>query len=429
MKTLLILLVLIAAFIVAGIVLFVYRMNRVVTSSKETQYGPFVIKAEASTAKTFNINYGMVDQTTVRYSIWFDGKPIQFPQKLHTNTGLPFLWKVYALTDAKEPTLLAGSQSLYLIYLKEGKPFVEPLVVQGSDFASLQFLDSNEGHPGKRFEVIMSSDADGMEKVESLNGGKLLLVSDHLVYDVVGRKKWLVNQSNQPIDNYFFPAPQGVIALSPDKKSVVFRGVFESWNTKTEDLPDSEHAIVVYDFEQDTGYVVKYDDTETRMANADEIDIHWLHTYFEWKKAADASDRLQLRTLEKPTPWRGRYKESDHYYYLYPVKASMLPVFLDFVLSQMNWNKSNILSDDTGQYAGRQMVLGDARTKLDIVFKEDEQQICFSKHSYVPSDPNENYYPALVKRIADAFNAELSEGKYQMHFGKIISETKRIRSL
>ncbi len=429
MKTLIILLVLIAAFIAAGIVLFVYRMNRVVTSSKETQYGPFVIKADASTAKTFNMNYGMVDQTTVRYSIWFDGQPIQFPEDLQTNTGLPFLWKVYVLADATEPTLLAGSQSLYLIYLKEAKPFVEPLLVQSSDFASLQFLDSNEGHPGKRFEVFMSSDADGMETVESLKGGELLLVSDHLVYDVVSRKKWLVNQSNQRIDNYYFPSPQGVIALSPDRKSLVFRGVFESWNTATEDLPDSEHAIVVYDFELDTGYVVKYDDTETRMTNADEIDIHWLNTYFDWNRTADASDRLKLRTPEKPTPWRGRYKESDHYYYLYPVKASMLPVFLDFVLSQMNWNNSNILSDETGDFTGRQMVLGDARTKLDIVFKEDEQEISFSKHLYLPSDPNDTYYPALVKQIADAFNAELSEGKYQAHFGKIISETKRIRSL
>jgi len=73
---------------------------------KESQYGPFTIRAEANEGKTFNMNYGMVKTTSVRYSIWLDGKEIEFPGTLQTNTGLPYLWKVYVLKDAPTPTLI-----------------------------------------------------------------------------------------------------------------------------------------------------------------------------------------------------------------------------------------------------------------------------------------------------------------------------------
>jgi hypothetical protein len=96
----------------------------------------------------------MVNQTSIGYSIWHEGKPVEFPSALQTNTGLPFLWRVYALPDAPTPTLLAGSQSLYLIYIKDGQPVVEPVLEQSSDFASVQFLDSEGGQPGTFNEVF-----------------------------------------------------------------------------------------------------------------------------------------------------------------------------------------------------------------------------------------------------------------------------------
>ena len=116
----------------------------------------------------------------------------------------------------------------------------------------------------------------------------------------------------------------------------------------------------------------------------------------------------------------------DNYYYLYPVMASMLPVFKDFVLQQMEWNASNILKDTTAEYSGRTIEIGTAAMKLDIVFKEDEQQISFSRGLYENDSPE---YKAMVEKIARAFDAELSSGKHQEHFGRIYSETKRILEL
>jgi hypothetical protein len=415
----------ILAILGAATMTFFWWVNRTVRVVKETSYGPFTIRATAVTGKTWNLNYGLVNRTAVGYSIWHGGKSVVFPAELEANTGLPFLWKVYTLDGAPEPTLLAGSQSLYLISLKKGVATVEPLFVQAGDFATLQFLDSENGQPGKESEVFSVSQVAGMEKLEPLRNGNLLLVSGHLVVDIRTGQKWLFNKGNSPIDNYSFPSPKGALALSPDRKSIVFHAEFQSWNTENENLPDSEHALVVYDYEKDSGYSVIYDDTETRMTDMFSLNRAWLDNCFEWKKGGDGSERLRLKPHDVPRNWLGKYKERDGYYILYPVKASMHPVFLDFVLKQMGWTKANILTDKFQEYTGRCMELGDAETKLDISFREDEREIHLSKHLYLGSEELDRYR-TLVKKIGDAFDAELTAGKHQAHFGKVINETKRI---
>lgn len=393
--------------------------------TKEIPYGPFTIKVSATTGKTFNINYGMVNYTNVAYSVYHNGKPIVFPGALQTNTGLPFMWAVYALSGAPDPTLIVGSQSLYMIYLKEGNPVVEPLLQQSYDFASLQFLDSQNGQPGPYSEVYMKGEATDLDKLDSLEGGQFLLVSQHAVLDVHTRKTVELNKDNSAVENYSFPSPRGALAFSPDQKTIVFRAEFQSWNTQDEDLPDSEHALVAYNFETDSGYAVKYDDTDTRMANVQDIDYQWFSAYFEWEKSP-TGDRLQLRKLEKLPNWMGKYDPRDNYYTIYPVQSGMLPVFLEFVLAQMGWSKENILEDKTAEYSGHTITLGSGEVKLNIGYQEDDRKLSFSKDLYVAMTPE---YEVLVKKIADAFNAELREGKHQEHFGRVINETKKIRGI
>jgi hypothetical protein len=104
----------------------------------------------------------------------------------------------------------------------------------------------------------------------------------------------------------------------------------------------------------------------------------------------------------------------------------MLAVFLNFVFEQMVWTKSNIIKDETGEYTGHSYTIGSGDLKLDIGFKEDEQKLTFSKYLY---DDKNTESDAVVKKIALAFNAELNEGKHQELFGRIFSETKKIRGV
>lgn len=412
--------------VVIGVILF-YILRKVkgadaISNQKEITYGPFVIRADASTVKTLNANYGVSKQTDISYSIWYEGKPVVFPSSLQTNTGLAYLWRVYALPDAPTPTLLAGSQSLYLVYVQDGQPIVEPVREQGSDFASVQFLDSEGGQPGAFTEVFIKSNTLEMDQLDSLNGGRYMLVSGHVVIDIQTGKRWYFNRDNNAVDNYSYPQPRGALAFSPDHKKIVFNSAFQSWNTEESKLPESEHAIVVYDFEADKGYTVLYDDTDTRLKKIYEINLAWFNTYFEWNTN---DDTLSLKKWDKLPDWSGSYNEKDNYYYLYPVKAGMLPVFKDFVLQQMGWNVENVLGDTTTEYSGRTLKLGSGATKFDIAFEEDEQQISFSTDLYEEDNPENKM---MVQKIAKAFDAELLSGKHQEHFGRIVSETKRILS-
>lgn len=418
-------LILTALLLLAAYLFTLFKDKREAASnySKDIPYGPFTIRVVASTSKSFNMNSGMAKNTNVAYSIFHNGQPVAFPGGLQNNTGLPFLWAVYALSDAPDPTLVVGSQSMYMVYLKDNAPVVEPILKQGHDFASLQFLDGEYGQPSKYFEVFMKNDTVNLDHLDTLKGGRYLLVSEHAVLDVQTRKIIEVNKDNNPVENYSFPSPHGALAFSPSQKSIVFHGEFQSWNTQDEDLPDSEHALIVYNFEKDNGYAVKYDDTDTRMTDINAIDQAWFNTYFEWEKFHDG-DRLHLRKLTKMPNWAGKYDPRDNYYTLYPVKPGILPVFLEYVLKQMGWTKDNILEDKTGEYIGHTINLGAGEVKLDIGFKEDEQKLTFSNYIYGSKTPE---MEVLVKKIADGFNGELREGKHQEHFGRIISETKQIR--
>lgn len=155
---------------------------------KTIKYGPFEIRIEASSGKQFDLDKGKVGWTRVAYSIWHEGKPVPFPKELQSNTGLPYLWQVYALPGAPDPTLLVGSQSLFLIYLQDGIPVVQPILEQNSDFASLQFLDSENGQPGPYSEVYVRNSTDNLDLLDSLQGGRFLMLGEKAVLDVQTRR-------------------------------------------------------------------------------------------------------------------------------------------------------------------------------------------------------------------------------------------------
>lgn len=63
------------------------------------------------------------------------------------------------------------------------------------------------------------------------------------------------------------------------------------------------------------------------------------------------------------------------------------PFFLDFVFGQMCWSKANIIEDNTGEYTRHSLTIGAGDVKLDVVFKEDEQKLTFSKYLYTDKTP------------------------------------------
>lgn len=297
------------------------------------------------------------------------------------------------------------------------------IVMKSVEHASLQILDSENGQPGPFREYFRQFETPDLKKLDTLEHGRYLMVSKCAVLDMQTRKIWQMNNVNQVLEKYSMSSYDGALAFSPDQKSVVFKALYQTWDIKhIEDWSDSEHALITYNFEKDSDYLVKFDDTNTRMIDFEkDIDHPWFNTYFEWKNSPEG-DRLHVRQLEKLPNWTGRYDTKEKFYTLYPVKPEMLPVFKGFVLAQMGWSEANILSDGPGYYSGHYIELGSKDAYFNIVYNDDDQRLMLEK--YTQTEEKYTEYEAHLKRIAVAFDAELAAGKHQAHFGQVISYSK-----
>ncbi len=379
------------------------------TEIKTVLHGPFTIQMETHHSKYFNMNVGRrVTHSVLRYKILHNGKPIDFPEALQTNTGFPHLWRVYILEGATTPTLLAGSQSLYLISEKDGQASVSPLFVQGYDFASLQMLDAEDGQPGERKEVYMG---DPEDSVDTIGGGDYLLVSDHAVLHIPDMRLFVFNKNNETIDDYYFMgAHRGAVAFSPDKKWIVYDGNITNWDNEKNKVV-SQYALIVYDFRADKGYALPFNQTDTRLRDAHSITREWLNTYFEWKTTAEGEYRLHLRHFERLPFWQGYFRDNEDVYALVPVSLDMQQVLVDFVLNQLHLTKEHLLPGN--EYSSHEINIAYGDLKLSLWYRPEDAELLLMKNVYAPDNEQ---YKTLIHQLGTAFNAELAKGKYQEEF-------------
>lgn len=405
-------LIIITALLLAG-GFFLYRHflgSKSSSSVKEVTYGPFTIKMERFSTWSFNMNVGRkVEHVSISYSIWHQGKPVSFSAKLQNNTGYSHLWRVYILKDTPMPTLIAGSQSLYLICEENGALKVRPIEEQGSDFANLQWLDADEGQPTPAFDVFMSDERDGDGKVDTLQGGEYLLVNRHQVLHVPTLKQYPLNVNNEAIDNYSYA--KEALAFSPDRQTIVFPADFQTWNSP--DKPKYKKALIAYTYQDNQGYVIPFGKTETRLYSDEEINQEWFKTYFEWQEK-EGKMVLVKKKLDRLPFWTGRTSFDDYAYNLYPVKPELQQILLDFTMSKMGWTKADISETTEHEYTGKVINIG--RGDILLSLRYNEQSLSISKNLY---KGDENKCKEKRREIADAFDQLLREGKYQEYFLEI----------
>lgn len=376
---------------------------------KTVQHGPFTIQMETHHSKHFNMNVGRrVTHSYLRYQILYNNKSIDFPPALQTNTGYPHLWRVYILDGAPTPTLIAGSQSLYLIAEKDSSVAITPIIEQGYDFASLQMLDSENGRPAGSSQVYMGDPGDG---VDTIGGGDFLLVSQHAVLHIPDLAIYPFNLNNHSIDDYYFMGnSQSAIAFSPDKKWIVFTGTISYWDDDKNDVV-TLYAMVPYNYRDDIGYALPFDNTKTRLRDANHITREWFDTYFEWKKEADGEYRLQLHQFERLPYWQGGFVDEEKNYSLCPVSLDMQQVFADFILQQLNLSKENILPGS--EYLDHEMIIAYGDVQFSLWYRPEDSYLIFMKNSY---QPDNEQYKTIIHQMGQAFNKELNKGKHQQLF-------------
>lgn len=196
-----------------------------------------------------------------------------------------------------------------------------------------------------------------------------------------------------------FNAGVAPLGISPDGRSIVRAGFSETER--------GAPALLVFDTEAKTPYLVAIDQLATRYAGSDALDITWLAHYYHWQRGADGQDRLVARTAVKPLPYRGvLYTDGTGsvVYHVQPSGQAMCDVLAEFLRTE--FNAQRVTKEEWTQ--GYKMTIGDAQVHVSV--NKDEHQVAvFLDNS---SDRT------LVPRIAERFNAVLATGQYDRLFGR-----------
>ncbi|HJW31274.1 MAG TPA: hypothetical protein VJ508_18730, partial [Saprospiraceae bacterium] len=282
-------------------------------------------------------NYGRVSYTNIAYQVQYKGQDLQMSDKLETNTGVPGIWRVFLLKDAPEPALLIGSQSIYLVTIEKEKAIVKPLFEQGSDFASIQWLDSEEGQPGIYREIYSSDERD---KDFELSGGRYLAISHAVVFDTKTFQLYPFNTNNEDVDGYGV-SQHKALAFAPDSTQVVYYGSKFDQNDYSITYP----ALICYDLKAGKAYAVPFEKAATNAFDEFRLETEWVNDYFEWTKNDQGQMRLQLKKLSQPLLKKGiiTFERFPGYEYrVYPVKEHMADLLYDYMKSQLSFDTTKV---------------------------------------------------------------------------------------
>ena len=382
---------------------FLKKNSSVVTVLK---HGAFTVKMTVHSQRKLNGNFRWFTETTVAYSVWYKNEVVTYSSPLQGNTGYSHLWRVYVLADAPTPTLIAGSQSLFMINEDNGKLVVTPLAEQDGDFATLQFLDAVNGQPSPPVNVYMTNRPDS---VQTLKGGEYLLVNQRLFLHVPDLKLLRFRKMEDNINGYHFIKTGGAQSFSPDKKLLAFMG------GKNNDNNRYQYAMITYDPFEEKAEVVPYSRTDTRSVDLNYDNRKWFSSYFEWSKTDAERYHLQLKKYDVLPPWLGSYKDAGVVYQLTPVKNEMQQLFANFILKELDLKKEDI--HPGGQYSSNMMVIHYKNFRFNVWLRpEDRILVLMMKDNYVP-EAVEGI--KIIHQLGDHFNKALETGKYQEYFTRL----------
>ncbi len=371
-------------------------------SAVETiEHPPFRIQKRAVVDRRFKPNEGTISKITfTRYNIFYQDQPIALPKALDAGSGVSGIWKAYFLKDAPTPTLLLGSVNVYYVTEENQAAKVSLIEKNHSDYATLQWLDSENGQPGRKMPMLIGKDTTDC----TLEGGTLLLINKNTVLRVADLALFPFKVSIDFTDGYY---TGDIVGFSPDKREIVFMGSKNHEINRTQFI----HALLVYNYQTNEAYAVPFDNTETRLHDPYRLEPGWMDTYFEWQKEEEGQYILAKKTLPQLPNWEGHFTISSNYT-LKPVTEEMHGVFLNFTKSFLQLNETDISPEEYGGL--KQYNIKYKAFIFDITYLQDLSSVSFST-SFMSKGP-EKEAKAIIEDVGKAFNEVLRKGEHQTLF-------------
>ncbi|MDW3647135.1 MAG: hypothetical protein R8P61_08735 [Bacteroidia bacterium] len=365
--------------------------------SESIEYPPFTIKRTHVYKSRFDINTARrTDDSRTHYQIYYNEQLIPFPDGRESQSGLAGIWKVHPLPGTPKPALLVGNRSVYLLTADNNGYHLQTIEEEKSDFASWQWIDSEDGHPSEKQEIYASDDTD---KDWELSGGTRLLINKKFVLALGDLSITPFDQNALYIDEF---SPGRLIGSSPDKEQLVFmsskyRGFYQ-------------YALLVYNYPKREAKLLPFDRNETRLHEPHHPPANWLTTYFEWKEESDRNLNLEKRHWDKLPYWEGDFSSSDAYS-LSPVTYEFLGVFADFCKDYLTLDDSTFVKSYYGEKEEYDLKLGDNR--IEISFLDNVNTVYLSTSLL---DEDEKGSIEIIRKLGNAFNKKLRAGAYQEYF-------------
>jgi len=387
------------------------------------QHGNFTIQKSVLTEKgSGSVQNKKYDTRSylVEYKILYKGKKVKFPARLQQGSPYNYPWRVYILQDAPVPALLAGSQNMFLITEEKDKLKITQVNHHPSNFGSIQWLDNNNGQPSDEIQIHDPQNDDRIDSSLVLKGGKHLLINRFTVLDVETLVHYPFNKNNiHKYKDWTLALESAVgheIAVGFSKRfnQIVFRAL------KLDDKVEGKYysALVTFDYTNDMIDTVLFNRTQLHAESLDEVNSSWVNSYFEWKDG-----KLRLIPDINPPAWKGKLNFIDQSfinYELYPVKESMIPVFLHFLKRSFETIDSSAgkfsIIDETDKQSIQIVYKMQIHNKsFHMTYNGKEMKLIFDRHF---NESHSDEYRDMIISIGNSFNEELLQRKYQEHFGK-----------
>ena len=365
----------IAVLAFVGVILFYKRSTRV--TEQIEPLGPFGLVTRGSS-----------------YALRYKGEPFHFVGKsgMFGNDSLEYEWMNSLITfPSTEPVVVVNvgdpnNSSFYYLVREVNGVAVAEYVADGRGGVAAEWIDPPDDSK-KIAEVALHRGR--------LTGGRFLLLGDYTVLDTETLKSYTFEQNPAAGHNQFKPPME----MSPDRRS------FVRWGST--DSPENHPALIVYDFLTPSSYYLRLNRALHRYHDWEEVDLAWLHHYFEWRKGDDGHDRLVERANVTPLPYHGKITSSpsDSYqeYRVQPVTAGMKDTLAAFIEREMG----GVRQEPAPQFGSDVIVL---KVGQHTVFVSDHED-----HASVYSGHGDGS-GAAVKAIGKQFDEALATLKYDHFF-------------
>ncbi len=337
------------------------------------------------------------DATRIR--VLHRGREVTVPLK--NGERMERFWQAWVLDGAPRPAVVVGQTGVFLLTDEDGVLQVTTLREPDTGVATLQWLDAEAGQPGHE-ESLLIRDARGERQI--LSGGRRLLVGRDTVLDVASLAvhRFRLYDSRDALDGYH-ASGEPARALSPDGRQLVMIGSRYDG--------DYRYALIAVDHAANRAYAVPFTRSFTRFHSVWSADRAWFQHYFEWRPDPATGWRLQPRKDVEPLPWLGELIEFGGGmvdYRLRPVDARMLEVLAGFIEQSEGAVRIEPAAQD-------RIDLRASDDTLHLWHRAEEQQVSL----YAGSGPTAASAYARIRRLGEAFNAELAQGRHQALFGSL----------